>query len=350
MPSKINPNDWDTFFSSSGPRRSGPLGVFVRTVVVLAVAGGVIYGLLTFNKGIQAKKAVQAETALALAPTQTARAFANMLERTAQAQPTAKPNLPTGRVLAQSPLRRDPNNDAPSAGLVNPNDSIFYIESREVEGQLWWNIQLNERANTAIEGAEPGAQGWVPASAVTQPSAPPPPVATEVVAVGSPVPPSLPPVTLNGAQLNLYRDPKTSISVSRDTRWNPQGLAGLETSLGVFLAPAGDSGEGVIAAKVIGQAQDQNGYLAAVGAIANLLAKPGTQPALSPLGTGGQGSDGIVTLVRSVGGQDITVKGRYLAKPAPGNSVGVVLAFVPENSYTANEAVLTQIIQGVIFQ
>jgi hypothetical protein len=347
VPSKINPNDWDTFFSSSGPRRSGPLGVFVRTVVVLAVVGGIAYGLSMFNAQLQAKKAVQEQTTLALAPTRTALAFANMLERTAQAQPTAKPNLPTGRVLAQAPLRKEPNEGSGSSGLVNPNDSIYYIESRDVEGQLWWNIQLNERANTAIEGAEPGAQGWVPASSVTQPSAPPP-TQPVPVAEGSPVPPSLPPVTLNGAQLNLYRDPKTSISVSRDPRWNPQGLPTL--SLGIFLAPAVDSGEGVIAAKVIDQAQDQNGYLAAVGAIANLLAKPGTQPALSPLGTGGQGSDGIVTLVRSVGGQDITVKGRYLAKPAPGNSVGVVLAFVPENSYTANEGVLNQIIQGVIFQ
>ncbi|HYF63219.1 MAG TPA: hypothetical protein VD886_10430, partial [Herpetosiphonaceae bacterium] len=178
------------------------------------------------------------------------------------------------------------------------------------------------------------------------PSEAPPPVATEVV--GTPLPPSLAPVALDGAQLNLYRDPQTSISVSRDSRWNPQGLN--ELSLGVFLAPAGDSGEGVVAAKVVGPAQDQNGYLAAVGTIAKLLAKPGTQPAVSPLGSTAQSADGIVSFVRTVGGQDFTIRGRYLAKPAPGNSVGVVLAFVPENSYAANEGVLVQIVQGVIFQ
>jgi len=87
-----------------------------------------------------------------------------------------------------------------------------------------------------------------------------------------------------------------------------------------------------------------------VGVIATMLAKPGTQPAVSPLGSGPDSADGIVSFVRTVGGQDFTIRGRYVAKKAPGSSVGVVLAFVPENSYTANEAVLTQIIQGVIFQ
>ncbi|MBA3468921.1 MAG: hypothetical protein H0T53_04690 [Herpetosiphonaceae bacterium] len=343
MPSKIDPNDWDTFFSADGPRRSGPIGIFVRTALVLGVIGGIGYGLSMFNTQLEAKKQQTEQTSIALAPTRTAQAFANAIQQTAEAQPTATPNLPTGRVLATVPLRVEPKESAAGKGNINPNDVVRFIKSQNVGDQLWWNISVDERANTSIEGADQGTVGWVPATALTEPSEPPPPAPD-----GTPVAAQLPPIKLSGASLNLYRDPQTSISVSRDGSWNPQGLPTLPLS--IFLSPSLDSGEGVVAAKVLGNAQDRAGFLASVNQVAQVLCKPGTTPQVAITGDAAQLQDGTVTFTRLVGGQDITIKARYLAKPAPGNSVGVVLAFVPDNSYGENEAVLTQIVQGAIFQ
>lgn len=342
MPSKINPNDWDTFFSATGPRRGGPISIFVRTALVLGVAGGLGYGLYVFNNQLATQTEQRDATTLAGAPTRTAQAFANAIQQTAQSQPTPTANLPIGRVLAQTPLRAEPNEQAQAQGTINPNDRVQFIKSQDVGGQTWWNIRLAERASTTIEGAVQGTTGWVPASVLTAPAAPP------VVAAGTAVPAVLPPVSLNGATINLYRDPQTSISVSRDGRWNPQALPTLP--LGVFLAPNLDSGEGVVAAKVLEQTQDAAGFGAALTQVAQTLAKPGSQPAISIVGTSAQNLDGSVTFVRVVAGQDITVRGRFVAKPAPGNSVGVVIAFVPDNSYAANEIVLSQITGGAIFQ
>lgn len=342
MPSKIDPNDWDTFFSADGPRRSGPIGVFVRTALVLGVAGGLGYGLTVFNQQLEVKKGQNQQTALALAPTRTAEAFARTLQQTAEAQPTATPALPTGRVLQQVPLRVEPNEQALAKGAINPNDRVQFIKSQDVGGQLWWNIRVDERANPNVEGAAQGETGWAPATALTQPSAPPPP------ANSTPVAASLPPVTLSGTSLNLYRDPQTNISVSRDARWSPQPLPTLP--IGILLAPALDSGEGVVAAKIIGGTQDGPGFQAAVAQVAQTLAKPGTTPQVNPLGNNAQTQEGTVVITRVVAGQEHTIKAHYIAKPAPGNSIGVVLAFVPDNSYASNEAVLTQIVQGAIFQ
>jgi hypothetical protein len=342
VPSKIDPNDWDTFFSAEGPRRSGPIGVFVRTALVLGVIGGIGYGLSAFNTQLETKKQQTELTAIAMAPTRTAEAFIQAIQQTAQAQPTATPNLPTGRVIVQTPLRTEPNETAAGKGNINPNDVVRFIKSQDVGGQLWWNISVDERANASLEGAPQGAVGWVPATSLTEPSAPPPPVAD-----GTPVAAQLPPITISAAG-NLYRDPQTNISVPRDGRWNPQALPTLQRS--VFLSPNLDSGEGVVAAKVLDNAQDRAGFLASVTQVAQTLSKPGTTPQVAVAGDSAQLQDGTVTFTRLVGGQDIVIKARYSAKPAPGNSIGVVLAFVPDNSYAANEAVLNQIIQGVIFQ
>ena len=245
-------------------------------------------------------------------------------------------------MLAQTPLRAKPNVEAQAQDNINPNDRVQFIKSQDVDGQTWWNIRLAERASSTIEGAAQGATGWVPASVLTAPAAPP------VVANATAVPAVLPPVSLNGAAVNLYRDPQSSISVSRDGRWNPQALPTLP--LGVFLAPNLDSGEGVIAAKVLEQTQDAAGFGAAVTQVAQTLAKPGTQPTVVIAGNSAKNPDGNVTFIRVVAGQDITVRGRFVAIPAPGNSIGVVIAFVPDNSYAANETVLSQITGGAIFQ
>lgn len=334
MPSKIDPNDWNTFFSADGPRHRGPLGVLIQSIIVLAVAGGLVYGLYAFNQRLDTQNIAREQTIIALAPTRTAEAFRNSQQQTAEAAPTALPNLPTGRVLATVPLRSDPNETAPARGNLNPNDSVQFIESRDVAGQVWWNVRLAERANTAVEGATVGATGWVAASNLTEPSAPAQNPNNASV--------QLPLINLSGANLNLYRDANTNISVSRDPRWNPQNLPTLANSL--FLAPALDSGEGVIAAKIVGKQQDQAGFQAAVNDVANVLAKPGTTPTLNG------SNEGTITFTRTVGGQDVTMQGRFSAKAAPGNSIGVVIAFVPDNSFGANDAVLSQIVQGVIFQ
>ncbi len=343
MPSKIDTNDWDTFFSADGPRRSGPIGIFVRTAIVLGVIGGIGYGLSAFNTQLETKKEQTEQTTVALAPTRTAEAFIRQIQQTAEAQPTATPNLPTGRVLAQVPLRVEPNETAAGKGNLNPNDVVRFIKSQDSGGQLWWNISVDERANTTIEGAPQGAVGWVPATALTEPSEPPPPAPD-----GTPVAASLPPIKLSGASLNLYRDPQTNISVSRDGSWNPQALPTLPRS--IFLSPSLDSGEGVLAAKVLDNTQDRAGFLTAVNTVAQALCKPGTTPQVSVGGDSAQQQDGTVTFTRLVGGQDITIKARYLAKPAPGSSIGVVLAFVADNSYAENEPVLNQIVQGAILQ
>ncbi len=338
MPSKINPNDWDYFFSSTGARRSGPLGALLRTVIVLAVAGGLGYGIFMFNGYLQDQKA-QDQTALALrAPTLTAVAFQNSLQQTAQAQPTPTQPLPTSRVLQQTPLRSEPDDAAASQGDVFANSNVQIVKGQEVNGRTWRQVIVVDQSNPA--SAAPGTQGWLPADVLSDP--------VEVPVAEVPSAPVAPPVVLNGANLELRRDPSTNISVLSAPNWATQALGNLQLS--VFHAPSLDAGEGVVAAKVLEVAQDASGEQTAVQQVTAALAKPGTTPQINVEGANGQTLSGTATWTRTVSGQDYTLKGRFLAQPAPGGSVGVVIAFVPDNSYATNEAVLNQIVQGVIFQ
>ena len=338
MPAKIRPNDWERFFSPKH-RTPGPLGTLFKSLVVVAILGGLGYGAVFASQQLEEQQLAAAQTAEAIAPTQTAQAF--FKTQTAQAPPTTVA-LERGRIIQQTALLTDPANAASVQGELFANSNIEFLEVREVEGQRWWRIRVVDQSNPG--SAAPGVEGWIIGGTVTEPAEVP--VAAEVAA--TPVPAVAPLVSLDINTLELRRDPATNISMLGAPGWQPQPFPILPLSF--FLAPALDAGEGVLSVKVIDVSRDADGLFAAVDKLAFALAKPDTVPQVNVEANDGTTLVGNVVFTRTVAGQDYPVQARVMARPAPGNSVGVTLAFVPQNSYPQNESVLNQMVQGVIFQ
>ncbi|HEY1016659.1 MAG TPA: SH3 domain-containing protein [Herpetosiphonaceae bacterium] len=347
MPSKIDPNDWDRFFSASGPKHKGPLGTLISTIVVVGFIGALGWGGLKFKTFVdQGKLTAQANNttvALTAGPRNTA------IAQTAAAAkiPTPTANLPTARVLSQVNLRAEAGEGAAKKGELFPNDIVQVVEAKDVDGQGWISIRLVGDANAA-QGAEAGATGWVIGSALSEPSAPPPVAQTEPTATAGP--PPVPAVAVPAAQITAYRDQATGITLQRAPSWQPLVLGGIDNN--ILLAPSQESLEGAVAAKLARPSRDEQSLREAVTKVGQALGKPGTQPQIqaSPLNAGGQlsGLSGTMTFVRSFNGQDVTIQAAFEARFISG-AIGVVAAYVPQGSYAPNEQVLKQIANGAIF-
>jgi len=340
VPSKIDPNDWDANFSAKGPRQQGPLGVLLQTLLVLGIAGGLGYGVWLLNETMSEQNAANAATATAVAPTIFARATQRSIQATQDAIPTATPNLPIGRSLATSGLRFEPNERSQSKGNVNPNDSLQYIESREVGGVLWWNVRLFERANMDLPAAELGTSGWVLATTVTEPSAPPPVVADSTAVPAGPV--DLPTTPIDPSSVILTRNANTNMSVSHPQAWTEYVIG---ENLAVFFSTAVDGEQGILANKVIGKNNDVAGIRAAIEETINILAAPNSQREYAI-----NASEGTVKFVRVVRGQEAKIQAFVTVKPGPGGSLGVIVGFVPESGFAANQAILQQMTRSAIIQ
>lgn len=341
MPAKIDPNDWDANFSAKGPRQQGPLAVLLQTLLVLGIAGGLGYGVWLLNQTLTERNAAAAATATAIAPTTFARATQRAIQATQAAIPTATPNLPLGRSLATTELRFEPNERSQSKGNINPNDSLQYIESREVDGVLWWNVRLFERANMDLPAAELGTNGWVLATTVTEPTAPPPVVA-DATAVPPAGPVDLPTAPIDPSSIILTRNSNTNISVSHPQAWTEYVIG---SDLAVFFSTAVDGEQGILASKVIGKTNDAAGIQAAIEETFNLLAAPNTQREYAI-----NASEGTVKFVRIVRGQEAKIQAFVTVKPGPGGSLGVIVGFVPESGFAANQAILQQMTRSAIVQ
>ncbi|MBM7843445.1 hypothetical protein [Herpetosiphon giganteus] len=340
MPSKIDPNDWDANFSAKGPRQQGPLGVLLQTLLVLGIAGGLGYGVWLLNQSLDEQNAANNATATAVAPTMFARATQRALQATQAAIPTATPNLPLGRSLATTPLRFEPDERSNSKGNINPNDSLQYIESREVNGVLWWNVRLAERANTDLPAADIGTNGWVVGTTVTEPSAPPPVVSDATAVPAGPV--DLPTAPIDPSSVILTRNSNTNMSVSHPQAWTEYAIG---DDLAVFFSTASDGEQGILARKVIGKNNDAAGIKSSIEETLNLLAAPNTQREYVI-----NASEGTVKFVRLVRGQEAKMQAFVTVKPGPGGSLGVIVGFVPESGYAANEALLQQMTRSAIVQ
>lgn len=345
MPSKIDPNDWDRFFSASGPKHKGPLGTLISTVMVVGFFGALGWGGVKFKGFVdQGKLTTQANNtvvALTAGPRNTA------IAQTAAAAkiPTPTPNLPTARVLSQVNLRSKAGEDAPKKGELFPNDIVQVVEAQDVNGQNWISIRVVADANPQ-QGAEAGATGWVIGSALSEPSAPPPVAQAEPTATAGP--PPVPAVTLAAAQITSYRDQLTGITLQKVPSWQPSVLGGIENN--VLLAPGQDSLEGAVAAKLPRPSRDEASLREAANQVGKALGKPGTQPQIQAgaLADGGVLIAGTMTFVRSFNGQDVTMQAAFESRFISG-AIGVVVAYVPQGSYAPNEPVLKQIANGAIF-
>lgn len=338
MPAKINPHDWDRYFSKSGARRSGMGSTLLQTLIVLVVAGGVGYGLYLFYQTQTESSARAAQTSTAIAKTRVV--LQAQTQTAIVQQPTAVVSLPSGRVLLQSPLRAAAASDAASSGDVYANSNVAFLESADVAGEAWWHVRVVDQSNPA--SAAPGSEGWIPSSALSAPDGP---------IVGMPdatAVPQAPVVVLDNTVFDLRRDISTNISVRADRSWSQQAVPGFDLS--VLYAPGGDAAQGVAAAKVLNLPQTSDGMQEALFTLTQALAVPSTVPVVTIISQNNQRVTGTVTWQRMVNGQSFEMQGAFMATPAPGSSIGVVLAFVPSGSYAQNEAVLTQTTQGALFQ
>jgi hypothetical protein len=197
VPSKIRPDDWDRLFAPNAPRRGGPLrtlGNILLFVLVLGLVGGGATFLLGYREQQVASAnatAVAFQTLVApgltatAAPTATAAAQLTATRYTIQTatvaaeQGTVVPaavtpvaGLGIGLVTAGGNLRSEPRIASDTVvGLIWPGDEVVFVEQREVEGQLWFRIQvLQPAASRAGEGVPAGSDGWASATLLTQPT------------------------------------------------------------------------------------------------------------------------------------------------------------------------------------
>jgi hypothetical protein len=200
VPSKIRPDDWDRLFRPNAPRRGGPLrvlGNIVLTLVLLGlIGGGAVFALdyrntqvaqitataiafrtnvapgLTATAGPTATFQAQLTATRFTIQTATA-AAAQGAPLTATPGPAATPpaSLGVGVVTAGGNLRIEPLIADNVVGLIWPGDQVALIERREVDGQVWFRVQLLQPApNRGGQGVAPGEDGWASATLLSPPT------------------------------------------------------------------------------------------------------------------------------------------------------------------------------------
>lgn len=182
MPSKIRNDDWERLFGPHAPRRGGPLQVFGGVVATLALLGAFAVGvqfLLQYreqqqvtaraNATVIAATAYPRATQTAVARTATAQAM--IAAQTVVAEPTAIAGIGTGTVTRGGNLRREPQiSDTNIVGLIYPGDEIAFLEQRDLEGQVWYRVQvLKPAADRPAAGVNAGEQGWASSLLLSQP-------------------------------------------------------------------------------------------------------------------------------------------------------------------------------------
>lgn len=199
VPSKIRPDDWDRLFAPNAPRRGGPLRALGNLLIAFALVGLIVAGgsflLGRREQQLAAASATAAAFATNIAPGLTATAgptgtaavqltATRFVIQTAQAAqalgtPVITPvaGIGVGLVTAGGNLRSEPRiADDTVLGLIWPGDQVTFVEQREVDGQLWFRIQvLQPAADRGGRGVAAGAAGWASATLLSQPTPVPAP-------------------------------------------------------------------------------------------------------------------------------------------------------------------------------
>lgn len=183
MRSRNRPEDWERLFAPDARRRGGPLRVFFNSIIgllVLGVIAGLVFGgvrLVERQRQLAEAQATaqtimaEAATATRVAEDQAAAATRVAATAIAAQTPTAEPILGNTQIARGGNLRTEPRiaNDT-VVGLVWPGDQVVLFEEREVDGQRWYRLRVEQVAEPrGGNGVAAGTQGWVSALLLTPP-------------------------------------------------------------------------------------------------------------------------------------------------------------------------------------
>lgn len=161
MPPKSHPSDWDRLFDPHGPRRRGPIGLFVFVSLLLVICGVAFFGA---NIGVKRYDVYAAGQALTATPLwakyyegQTATALAKAAKA---ATPTPQPEQTT-TVVNGGNLRSEPR-IAPNTvvGQLTTGDVVAILENRTANNQLWYRVRITQAKGATAAGTT----GWASAT------------------------------------------------------------------------------------------------------------------------------------------------------------------------------------------